>query len=683
MGKNLSIFQKGLLLVSIPLLFQLAFIGLLARVQGQNAEAERWANHSQEVLTQAHTVLGSMLDAETGVRGWVVTGDPVFAEPYERAVREVPASVTRLRELVQDNPAQKAGAGRISASADKTLAWHAAITRLLRVGQRDEATAREKTGEGKRLMDELRQEMAAFVAEEERLNAARGQALEQSRQRLNWLVFAGGLATFLSTGALTFGISRGLSTRLATLADNTQRLAQGKELVPPLAGTDEVARVDRAFHDMARELARSRDALRESREHFRMLVESAIDYALIALDPEGHVVSWNTGAERIKGYRAEEVIGKHFSCFYPAEAVERGWPDQELRGAASQGRFEDEGWRVRKDGSRFWANVVITALRNGKGEVVGFSKLTRDLTERKRAEDAVRQFNEDLERRVAERTADLAEANRDLAQKNQENEMFVYSVSHDLRSPLVNLQGFSKELSLVAADLRAILADGHLPAGVQKRGLELVDRDMAESIRFIQTAVSRLSNIIDALLRLSRAGRVEYQEQPVDVAALVCRIVASMQGTAGERGATARAHDLPPAWGDPTALEQVFANLIGNALNYLDPRRPGLIEVGSAGTGSGDGLQTYYVKDNGLGIPEPYQHKVFQAFQRVHPEVARGEGMGLAIVRRVVERHRGRVWLESRPGEGSTFFVALPALPGDGPPGRDSQVQAAAAAERR
>jgi light-regulated signal transduction histidine kinase (bacteriophytochrome) len=188
---------------------------------------------------------------------------------------------------------------------------------------------------------------------------------------------------------------------------------------------------------------------------------------------------------------------------------------------------------------------------------------------------------------------------------------------------------------------------------------------MAESVTFILTGVTRLSNIIDALLRLSRAGRVDYQMQQVDVNRVVQRVVESMRGTITERGANVTVKELPPVWGDPTAVEQVFANLIGNALNYLDSKRPGTIEVATTNSHDLDGSAagawvTYYVKDNGLGIPAAYQHKVFQAFQRVHPEVAKGEGMGLAIVHRAVQRHRGKVWVESKAGEGSTFFVALP-----------------------
>ena len=182
---------------------------------------------------------------------------------------------------------------------------------------------------------------------------------------------------------------------------------------------------------------------------------------------------------------------------------------------------------------------------------------------------------------------------------------------------------------------------------------------MRESVGFIRTAVGRLSRIIDALLRLSRAGRVEYQPQRLDVAAIAQRVVDALHATRSTRGRRqVIVGELPPAWGDPTAVEQVFANLIGNALNYLDPARPGRVEVGCQPNGRGDrATRTYFVRDNGLGIPAAYQPKLFQAFQRLHPDKAPGEGIGLAIVRRVLERLGGTIRVEvGSPGEGTTFI---------------------------
>src|SRR5206468_11418282 len=276
------------------------------------------------------------------------------------------------------------------------------------------------------------------------------------------------------------------------------------------------------------------------------------DYGIFMLDPEGHIMSWNTGAQKLKGWRREEILGQHFSIFYPPDAVASEWPQEELRLAQARGRFEDEGWRLRKDGTRFWANVVITALYNGKGEVQGFSKVTRDMTERRELEQAVRQLNDQLTLRVQQ----LAESNRTLSEKNRENETFVYSVSHDVRGPLVNLQGFSQEVQRSCGELIELLeSDSGVPAKVLERARRIVNEDMAESARFLQTAVAHLSNIVDALLRLSRVGRVVYQNERVDVAAIVHRVLDSLRGSADEQHAEIVVGELPPVSGDPGAIE--------------------------------------------------------------------------------------------------------------------------------
>ncbi len=278
---------------------------------------------------------------------------------------------------------------------------------------------------------------------------------------------------------------------------------------------------------------------------------------------------------------------------------------------------------------------------------------------------------------MADRTAELSAANADLEQKSRENEMFVYSASHDLRSPLVNLQGFSHEIAHVTQSIRQLITDGNWPAEQSARGLQLIDVDMQRGIHFIQTAVIRLDAIIDALLRLSRAGRVEYRLQAVDTNQLVARIVESMAATLFDRGVAMEVADLPACWCDPTAIEQVFVNLIGNSVNYLDAARPGVIEIGALPADLiGDGGSTaavFYVKDNGLGINPAYHGKVFHALKRLHPEVAKGEGIGLAIVNRIVGRHGGQIWFESAEGVGTTFFVKLPnssATPEQEPVGR-------------
>lgn len=379
-----------------------------------------------------------------------------------------------------------------------------------------------------------------------------------------------------------------------------------------------------------------------------------------SVDPDGVVLAMNQTELAWLGYSSDEVIRrrKFADLVSPGsqEAYRSGFHQVQAIGSVMSVELE----LLRKDGTHFPVLVSSTSVRDSAGRFSMSRTMLTDLTERKKAEEVVRQLNAELEERVRSRTADLAEANRELKHKNDEIEMFVYSVSHDLRSPLVNLQGFTAELGKGCKALAALLENPAVPDEVRTPGKGLLDGKMAKSLGFIGAAVTRLDDIINALLRLSRAGRVEYRWERVDVRRVVARVLDSMQAVIAEKSVAVSVGDLPPVWGDTMAIEQVFANLIGNALNYMDPTRPGRIEVGHRpATGADGGGTTYFVKDNGLGIAENYREKIFQVFQRVHPGVGKGEGIGLAIVARVVERHHGRVWVESRVGEGSTFNVVL------------------------
>lgn len=311
---------------------------------------------------------------------------------------------------------------------------------------------------------------------------------------------------------------------------------------------------------------------------------------------------------------------------------------------------------------RLAAGEALAARIGGDDEICQLDQALHRTSERlNETARMARIFRAELEQRAAE----LAEVNADLRQQTQDNEMFIYSVSHDLRSPLVNLQGFSKELSHATRALDQELARLPLPQDDQARLRTLLEEDIQASLGFIQNAVSRSAAIIDAMLRLSRIGRVEFQMVPLDIHAIAQRIVAAMSGSIRAKGAVVEIQsDLPTAYGDATAIEQVFGNLLGNAVNYLDAQRPGQITLGRASadkSASEAGLVTFFVRDNGQGIPAAYLDKMFVAFQRLHGNTAPGEGIGLALVKRVVERHGGRIWVESVHGQGSCFYVALPA----------------------
>jgi signal transduction histidine kinase len=307
---------------------------------------------------------------------------------------------------------------------------------------------------------------------------------------------------------------------------------------------------------------------------------------------------------------------------------------------------------------RLAGNEPLAPLDTGRDEIARLD-LTLHETSRRllEAERIQARFQADLTRR----TGELAQINETLRQQTQENEMFIYGVSHDLRAPLVNLQGFSKELIRACDELRATVRESSLAEQSRQRIERVVDEDIGEALHYLQTAVLRASHIIDALLRLSRVGRVEYRRQKVDVQDIVQRVIDAMQGSIRTRRARVSVGELPAVWGDPTALEQVFANLVGNAVNYLDPAREGKIEIGTTPAPLGvHSLRIFYVRDNGQGIPAVALPRLFNAFQRLHGNASAGEGIGLALVRRMVERHGGRVWAESQEGQGTTFYLSLP-----------------------
>jgi PAS domain S-box-containing protein len=374
---------------------------------------------------------------------------------------------------------------------------------------------------------------------------------------------------------------------------------------------------------------RSLEQLRASEEQFRLLVNGVKDYAIFMLDPTGRVVSWNTGAERIKGYHAEEILGRDFSCFFSPEDIASGKPAMELEAAAVNGRFEDEGWRIRKDGSRFWTNVIVSALRDESGNLRGFAKVARDITERKNAEE-VAKLNIDLERRVAERTAELAAANKEL-------EAFTYSVAHDLRAPLRHIDGFSK------------LLVEHLGVSLDESGKHFLDS--------IQGSANNMGSMVDELLNLSRVARKELNLQVTGLSSLVEEVLKGLKLEVKDRDIEWKIAGLPFVECDPILVKQVFVNLLSNAVKFTRTRTHAIIEVDQVTV---DGQSVTFVRDNGVGFSMKYSEKLFGVFQRLHrQEDFEGTGVGLATVQRIVHKHGGRIWAEAELNKGATFYFTL------------------------
>jgi PAS domain S-box-containing protein len=353
-------------------------------------------------------------------------------------------------------------------------------------------------------------------------------------------------------------------------------------------------------------------------------VASVRDYAIFLLDPTGRIASWNAGAEHIKGYRAEEVIGREFSIFYTEVDRERDHPRHELEVAVREGRFEEEGWRVRKDGGRFWASVVITALRDDRSELVGFAKVTRDLTDRRRAEE------------------ELRATNARLAASNKELDRFASVAAHDLREPLHTVAGFTE---LLRADLG-----------------DQLDARHAGYLAHVAQAARRMTDLVDDLLEYARgsAGTPGPAPVRVDVASAVRAISAELTAAIEQRGVRVDVElaDGTVVLAQDRDVNAVLRNLMSNAVKFAGPEAPRVVVRSERA----DRAWHIEVLDNGIGIDPAQRPRVFQAFHRLHSaEEYPGTGLGLAIAQRVVERHGGTIGVDSSVGEGSRFWFTLPA----------------------
>jgi signal transduction histidine kinase len=244
-----------------------------------------------------------------------------------------------------------------------------------------------------------------------------------------------------------------------------------------------------------------------------------------------------------------------------------------------------------------------------------------------------------------------------LAEKTEELEQIIYVTSHDMRSPLVNIQGFSKELDEALKKFYAVLNKIDIPPALRKKLASTMNRDLAKSLQYIIASSAKMDSLLSGLLKLSRMGRDTLRIKKLDMSELIPKVISSFKFQIKEVAATVKVEELPPCYGDETQIDQVFSNLLGNALKFLDPKRPGVVRVSGR---EEKGQVVYCVEDNGIGIAEKDEDTIFEMFRKLNPDDKRGEGLGLTIVRKILDRHGGKVWVESEPGKGSKFFVSLP-----------------------
>jgi PAS domain S-box-containing protein len=565
-------------------------------------------------------------------------------------------------------------------------------------------------------------------------------------QKVKNIIPEGFAERLLADGART--PAEALAQQIGTGIELCGRRKDGSEfpieiMLSPLESADGIL-VTAAIRDITeRKLAQA--AFLESEERYRMLLDGIQDYAIFMMDPLGRIVSWNAGAERIKGYKAEEIIGRSFSCFFPPDDIKRGRPQEVLRLTTASGRHEEQGMRVRKDGSRFLASVNITALRDPAGNLRGFSEFSHDLSESKEsgakyrglleaAPDAMvvvsqngeivllnlqaeKQFGYHRDELVGQKLKNIipegfaerliadglrsvedalaqqigtgieligrrkdgtefpieimlsplksaegilvTAAIRDITERkkseehlvktvgelkrsNDELQQFAYVASHDLQEPLRMVASYTQLLA--------------------QRYKGRLDSDADEFIGYAVDGSNRMQGLIQDLLAYSRAGTNGKPLREISSENALNEGLANLRATIQESGAVVTHDPLPALTTDGTQLAQVFQNLVGNAIKYRSDKVPH-VHVSAAKNGGHKWI--FSVQDNGLGIEAQYFERIFILFQRLHGrDEFKGTGIGLAICKKTVERLGGRIWVESQPEKGATFYFSLP--DGDG-----------------
>jgi PAS domain S-box-containing protein len=674
--------------------------GISYRGMVVSRESDQWVRHTHEVLDGLKDFLFQLERMDSSHRGFVLTGRHADLASFRAGSLRVAQEAARIRTLTVDNPAQQRQLPYLESLVAQRLEDMETAIRVRQASGMAAAADSIRNDLGNRTR-ELQEIAGGLRAEELRLLLLRDAAAKRHLGQAKAVLILG----------IVLGLSIAAAGGWSFQRDNSAR--------------DE--------------------ALRNSEENYRMLLDGVQDYAIVMLDPDGLVVSWNAGAGRIKGYSADEIVGRSFSCFFSPGDIEKRRPDEILRMTAESGRHEEQSVRVRKDGSRFVAHTTVTALRDSKGHLRGFSKISRDLSERRESEaryrglleaapdamvvvnalgeivvlnaqaekqfgysrrelvgqqvrtlipegfaerliaDGLRSTEDALEQRIgtgieltgrrkdgtafpiemmlsplesdggtlvtaairditARKRAEafLLQTVEELHRSNEELGQFAYIASHDLQEPLRMVASYTQLLS--------------------RRYAGKLDADADEFIAFAVDGASRMQTLIQDLLAYSRVGSTGKALTATSSEQALEQALANLHGAIQDSGAAITHDALPMVLADGIQLVQLFQNLVANGIKY---QRVGVPRVHVSVARDGRGKCIFAVKDNGVGIEPQYFERIFGMFQRLHKrEEFAGTGIGLAISKKIMERHGGSISVESQPGEGSTFRFALVASEG-------------------
>ncbi|MBD8271695.1 ATP-binding protein [Pseudomonas fluorescens] len=612
---DLPLRGKALVVISLPLVVLLLSLVLIYITERQTARAEEDVRRVLRVQGDIRAVHTLLAEAAASVRGYLLTRRDDFLPGYLNAKPQIESALRRLDGDVRDQRVREQLASitpLINSKID-------GLEDMLNEPTTSPGSITSILVSNKHILDALRQHIGTMLTLEDSLLAERTTAAAETRQRLllsTWLAAICGL--FGAIVAVLF-LSKGIVARVQQVQGNAQRLALGQPLRPQPPENDEIGQLGTRLVEAGLLLAERERALRENEERLRLIIDGVKDYGIFALDIAGYVTSWNAGAERIKGYTEQEIIGQHFSLFYlPQECPQH--PAMALDEATRKGHYMEEGWRLRQDGTRFWASVVITAQFDATGALRGFSKITRDITDRRAAEIALGTAREEAER------------------ASRAKSEFLSRMSHELRTPLNSILGFAQLLDLDSA------------AGQKAQ------------VGHILRAGQHLLTLINEVLDIAKieAGRLPLNIEPIPLAGTLQEALALVSPMAADAGIQLQALPTLAAdigiVADRQRLTQVLLNLLSNAIKYNRPEGQVSIEVKIEGQRIG-----VSVCDTGKGIAANHIGQLFKPFERLgaDPKVE-GSGLGLALSKSLLEKMNGGLSVHSQHDIGSRFTLELP-----------------------
>ncbi|CAH0143014.1 ATP-binding protein [Pseudomonas mediterranea] len=612
---DLPLRGKALVVISLPLVVLLLSLVLIYITERQTARAEEDVRRVLRVQGDIQAVHTLLAEAAASVRGYLLTRREDFLPGYEQATLLIEAALQRLDHNVRD-ARMREHLRTITPLIDEKLSGLVEL-RGGKSGDTEAITA--LLIKNKQVLDVLREQINAMRIREDALLAERSAAASATRMRLLFATLLAAVCGLFGAIVAVLFLSKGIVARVQQVQGNAQRLALGQPLRPQPPEQDEIGQLGTRLVEAGQLLAERERALRDNEERLRLIIDGVRDYGIFALDAKGHVTTWNAGAERIKGYTEQEIIGRHFSLFYLAEECP-AHPEMALREATRDGHYMEEGWRCRKDGSRFWASVVITAQYDSTGALRGFSKITRDITDRRAAEIALSTAREEAE------SASRAKSE------------FLSRMSHELRTPLNAILGFAQ------------LLDMDSTAGQRPQ------------VSHILRAGQHLLALINEVLDIARieAGRLPLNIEPIALASVLheaLTLVSPMAADAGIR--LVELPSLPEGSGvlaDRQRLVQVLLNLLSNAIKYNRPEGEVRIEVTVL-----DKRVAIAVSDTGRGIAPEQLDQLFKPFERLgaDPQVE-GTGLGLSLSKSLLEMMQGNLQVHSVPDQGCCFTLQLP-----------------------